>query len=164
MAALVFIGFWIVLGLIVFGVALSGGPRAARRDVVQSHSRRGRRTASLILAAAFLGFGIALPTVVIASNHHDDKAGQQGIKLTAAEEHGRELFGHTCNQCHTLAAANTVGRTGPNLDMLRPPKALVLDAIQKGRARGIGRMPAGLLQGQNARDVAAFVAKVAGRN
>ena len=52
---------------------------------------------------------------------------------------------------------------GPNLDQLRPPKALILDAIQKGRARGQGQMPAGLVDGQDAQDVAAFVAAVAGR-
>lgn len=164
MAALAIIAFWVLLGLIVFGIALSGGPRAARRDVVQSHSRQGRRTAALVLSAVFLGFGVAVPAIVIAANHNNDRAGHQGIKLTAAQQRGREIFGHTCNECHTLAAANTVGRTGPNLDQLQPPKPLVLDAIAHGRARGSGRMPSQLLQGKDAQDVASFVARVAGRN
>jgi mono/diheme cytochrome c family protein len=56
-----------------------------------------------------------------------------------------------------------VGKVGPNLDQLRPPKALILDAIKNGRARGQGQMPAGLVDGQDAQDVADFVAKVAGR-
>jgi mono/diheme cytochrome c family protein len=100
---------------------------------------------------------------VIANDQGQTKAGRADIKLTAAEKRGRELFGRTCNQCHTLAASKTVGRVGPNLDDLHPPKSLVLNAIEQGRARGIGRMPAALLQGQDAQDVAAYVSKVAGR-
>jgi mono/diheme cytochrome c family protein len=85
------------------------------------------------------------------------------VTLNASEKRGRELFGTTCNECHTLAAANTSGRTGPNFDELRPPKSLVLNAIKQGRAQGNGRMPAALLGGQDAQDVANFIAKVAGR-
>ena len=61
------------------------------------------------------------------------------------ERERRELFGRTCNQCHTLAASKTVGRVGPNLDDLRPPKSLVLNAIEQGPARGVGRMPGNAL-------------------
>ena len=56
-----------------------------------------------------------------------------------------------------------MGRVGPNLDVLRPPKELVLDAIDKGRALGMGQMPAQVVEGKEAEDVAAFVAKTAGR-
>jgi len=41
-------------------------------------------------------------------------------------------------------------------------KGLVLDAIEKGRARGLGQMPALLYQGKEAEEVADFVATVAG--
>jgi mono/diheme cytochrome c family protein len=40
----------------------------------------------------------------------------------------------------------------------------VLDAIAKGRARGQGQMPSGLIQGQDAQNVAAYIAKVAGQS
>ena len=60
-------------------------------------------------------------------------------------------------------AANAVAQVGPNLDTLRPPKALVLDAIKNGRAKGNGQMAAGLYQGQDAEDVAAYVAKAVGQ-
>ena len=73
------------------------------------------------------------------------------------------MFKQHCATCHTLAAANAVGKVGPNLDQLRPPPALIKDAIAKGRARGQGQMPAQLVTGQDANNVAAFVAKVAGR-
>jgi cytochrome c6 len=160
---ILFIGFWIVVGLTLFLIAITGGPRGARERVFQSQSRRGRRTTAVAIVIVCLAFGVALPALVIANDQHQTKAGRADVKLTAAEKRGRELFGRTCNQCHTLAASKTVGRVGPNLDDLRPPKALILNAIEQGRARGIGRMPAALLQGQDAQDVAAYVSKVAGR-
>ena len=39
---------------------------------------------------------------------------------------------------------------------------IVLNAIQEGRARGLGQMPAQLYQGREAEEVAEFVAAVAG--
>ena len=72
------------------------------------------------------------------------------------------MFAEKCSTCHTLAASNAVGRVGPNLDNLRPPKGLVLDAIKNGRARGQGQMPAGLIDGSDAQDVAAYIAATAG--
>ncbi|HEX5927292.1 MAG TPA: hypothetical protein VFY45_25980, partial [Baekduia sp.] len=59
-----------------------------------------------------------------------------------------------------------VGRVGPNLDTLNGGNlkpAFVLDAIEKGRARGAGQMPSGLLYGAEAKDVADYVSTVAGR-
>ena len=84
------------------------------------------------------------------------------MDLNAAQANGREVFGTYCATCHTLKASNAVGKVGPNLDVLHPPKGLILDAIANGRARGQGQMPAGLVDGQDAQDVAAYVAAVAG--
>jgi mono/diheme cytochrome c family protein len=90
------------------------------------------------------------------------------VHLNAEEQTGRELFAHTCIVCHTLAAVNSVGHIGPNLDVLvgRIPsvtarRELVLDTILEGPARGNGNMPALLYQGKEAEDVASFVAAVA---
>ncbi len=160
---LVFIAIWVVAALALVSVAMFGGVSQARERILHSQSRRGRRVTGLLVAAVFIGMGIAVPALVVAGNEDANTAGAARVKLNAAQRHGRELFGRTCNQCHTLAAANTVGKVGPNLDMLKPKAPLILDAIKNGRARGIGRMPAQLLQGQDARDVASFVAAVAGR-
>ncbi len=86
---------------------------------------------------------------------------------------GKKLFTATCGGCHTLADAGTKGVIGPNLDdaYLQPRlngfqntsfEALVREQIQLGfpLARP-APMPAGLLSGQNAQDVAAYVASVA---
>jgi mono/diheme cytochrome c family protein len=107
--------------------------------------------------------GVGVPAAVIAAVDDRNDIPQAGVSnLTASEKHGRELFGQRCGACHTLSAANAIATVGPNLDQLRPPKALVLDAIAHGRARGNGNMPAQIYTGQDAQDVAGFVAKVAG--
>jgi mono/diheme cytochrome c family protein len=162
MGALLFIGTWVLLGLLVVFVAMSGGPRGARA-ALYGQGKGTRRTVGIVLTALFVGMGIAVPAAVIAGNKGDDRAGNARVKLTASQQRGRELFGKVCQQCHTLAEANAVGKVGPNLDKMKPPKALVLDAILHGRARGAGTMPAGLYTGRDAQDVASFVAAVAGR-
>jgi mono/diheme cytochrome c family protein len=68
-------------------------------------------------------------------------------------------FATTCGACHTLANAGTTGQVGPNLDTLKPDAARVLHQIQVGG----GPMPPGLLTGQDAQDVANYVAAVAGK-
>jgi mono/diheme cytochrome c family protein len=68
-------------------------------------------------------------------------------------------FASTCGGCHTLADAGTHGNVGPNLDDLKPDEATVEHQI----ANGGGAMPPKLLTGQDAKDVAAYVAAVAGK-
>jgi mono/diheme cytochrome c family protein len=157
--ALAFIVTFIVVGLVVVAAAFSGGRRNAERP--RGPSRRGRRSVALLVGVLVLLLGILVPALVIAAAKSTDKA-PGGVKLSAADERGRDVFAERCATCHTLAAANAVGKVGPNLDQLRPPKALILDAIQKGRARGQGQMPANLVDGEQAQEVADFVAKVAG--
>lgn len=75
-----------------------------------------------------------------------------------------DLFATNCGTCHTLDAAGADGVVGPNLDQLlgtAPGQdSRVLSAIDGGID---GRMPAGILQGQNAELVAEYVASVAGQ-
>ena len=162
MAALLFIGFWVLLGLTALIIGLSGGPRGARARLY-GQGKGARRTIAIVVTIVFVGMGIAIPAVVIAGNEDNNEAGAARVKLSESQERGRELFGQVCQQCHTLAASDAVGRVGPNLDTLKPPKALVLDAVLNGRQRGAGTMPAGLYTGQDAQDVASYVAAVAGK-
>ena len=157
--ALAFVVTFLVVGLVVVAAAFSGGRRNAERPA--GPSRRGRRAVAIGVGVLVLLLGIFVPALVIAAARNTEKA-PGGVKLTAADERGREIFAERCATCHTLAAANAVGKVGPNLDQLHPPKALALDAIQKGRARGQGQMPANLVDGQDAQEVATFVDKVAG--
>jgi mono/diheme cytochrome c family protein len=83
---------------------------------------------------------------------------------------GKKLFASNCASCHTLAHANSTGTVGPNLD----------DAFRQDRVDGVkgtsieglvsywiaypntqGVMPSMLVKGQDAQDVAAYVAHVA---
>ena len=89
---------------------------------------------------------------------------------------GKELFVKNCGSCHTLADAGTSGKIGPNLDY----------AFLQSRRDGLGEstfvqvvrgqieypvvkpstgapgMPAHILEGQDADDVASYVGSVAG--
>ena len=82
------------------------------------------------------------------------------------DEPGRKIFTEVaqppCALCHTLKAAGAEGTIGPSLDELKPDKARALEAIRKG----LGAMPpfADKLTAEQMEAVAAYVAKVAGRD
>jgi mono/diheme cytochrome c family protein len=160
MAALVFVSFFVALGLAVVLVAMRGGPRGVR-DTLERGRRRPMRASEFAVAGAIALFGLIVPAVVLTSDQA--AAGPGGTKLTADQKNGRELFNRKCATCHTLADAGAVGRVGPDLDVLAPTVGLTLNAIKVGRARGQGQMPAQLLDGQDAKDVAEYIAEVAGR-
>jgi len=170
---IMFIAFWIVLALSLFFIASRGGLRGAR-DTLQTQSHGGRRAAWTIFALLYVGFGVGLPVAFLTGNHANANKQVSGVRLTAADKHGRELFGENCGVCHTLAAASAIGKVGPNLDTLKPPASLVLNTINNGCLQnpppgspqtclGQGTMPANIVQGRDAQDVANFVAKVAGK-
>src|SRR3954447_7573349 len=72
---------------------------------------------------------------------------------------GKSLFAGTCGGCHTLKAAGTSGTFGPNLNDLKPDKAMVLKAIETGP----GAMPEKLFKGAQAEAVATYVSTSAGQ-
>jgi cbb3-type cytochrome c oxidase subunit III len=106
----------------------------------------------------------------------------------ADTQNGQKLFSASCGSCHTLQAAGTTGTIGPNLDNAFAadraegyPDAsienVVLDQIRLGSGpiatytkaeHGVKnltpqtQMPANIVTGQDAQDVAAYVASVAG--
>ncbi|TML35415.1 MAG: cytochrome c [Actinobacteria bacterium] len=94
--------------------------------------------------------------------------GTGGIAKGGDPGKGGTLFVQKCGSCHTLSAAQTKGAVGPNLD----------DAFASDRGQGYkdstiqqvvrdqieiagGRMPANLVTGSSADDVAAYVAACA---
>lgn len=143
-------------------------------NVMLTQGTVGRRVVNATLVVTYVGFGLVLPAIFLVANHDHATAEIGGIKLTASETAGRELFGEHCAVCHTLAAAAAVGKIGPNLDQLKLSQTLVMHTIQYGCLQnpgsnsnqtclGYGNMPADVVQGQQARQVAAFVARVAGQ-
>jgi mono/diheme cytochrome c family protein len=160
MAAAIFLGFFVILGLGIVFVAMRGGPRGVR-DTLERGRRRPMHAAEFAVAGVIALFGLAVPVIVLRGDQAD--AGPGGTKLSTSVADGRKLFNAKCATCHTLKDAGAVGRVGPDLDQLAPTSGLVLNAIQDGRARGQGQMPAQLLDGQDARDVARYIQDVAGR-
>ena len=104
----------------------------------------------------------------------------------ADTQNGKTLFSGTCGGCHALQAAGTSGKIGPDLDNAFAAvvadgysqssiENLVLDQIRLGsgevatytthnKFKVQQSMPANLLKGQDAIDVAAYVASVAGQS
>ena len=161
-AAVIFVLAFLVLGLGVVLLAFSG--RASVRHRRGAPTRAGRRFVGVVVAIVVVGLGLAVPLAIGVVNGNDHaKNAPGGVDLSASQAAGRSVFAKYCATCHTLKASNAVGKVGPNLDVLHPPQGLLLDAIAKGRARGQGQMPAGLVDGADAQDVADYVAAVAGR-
>ena len=95
--------------------------------------------------------------------------GTGGKARTGDAGHGKQLFTEKCAGCHTLADAAAQGKIGPNLDDAFASdrkqgfkdssiRDLVLDQIRFAQ----GKMPPMLVKGQDAQDVAGYVAAVAG--
>lgn len=130
-------------------------------------ARTGRRRLVVVLAAA------ASVTTLAAAGCGETVGYSEG---TGDRSRGKELFVAKCGSCHTLADAGTKGQIGPNLD----------DAFAESRRNGLGEstivqvvrgqiaypvttpptgapgMPADIVVGQDAEDVASYVAAVAG--
>ena len=156
-----FLALWFALGIAVVFVAFSGGPGRAR----QAYLTRGNRGARILFPAIYLALGLIVPAIVIANR--EDAVGSSGELATTEASgelaRGKDLFRQTCASCHSLKAANAVGVTGPNLDALgQVNEQRVLSAIENG-GTGQLRMPRDLLEGENARAVAKYVAATAGK-
>ncbi len=94
----------------------------------------------------------------------------------ANKERGRQLFLANCATCHTLAQAGQGAQIGPNLDHAFAAaresgqdadtiEGIVLDQIEYPRPSTDNpavSMPADIVTGQDAKDVAAYVAEFAG--
>ncbi|MBY0396902.1 MAG: cytochrome c [Thermoleophilia bacterium] len=84
---------------------------------------------------------------------------------------GAQVFARSCASCHTLGAAGSSSQVGPNLDdSFRASRQAGMDEAQ---FRGVVRrwieiaqppMPRNLVTGQDAENVAAYVASVAGKS
>ena len=95
-------------------------------------------------------------------------------KKETALRHGATLFNQRCSGCHTLEAADARGsaqegvvgkseRTdGPNFNIRKENRDDVLFAIRNGGFSG-AIMPANVVVGKDAQDVALFVERYAGK-
>lgn len=127
-------------------------------------------------ALVIFGIFAALCAIVIPawaiSREGSESASPEHVPADLQE--GKDLFVTNCGACHTLETAGTDGVVGPSLDdQLAPvgtppnPQAnttRTLNAIENGFDSGDeGRMPPGILSGEDAQVVARFVGEVAGQ-
>jgi mono/diheme cytochrome c family protein len=116
---------------------------------------------------ALVALSLAAGALVVAGcGGETATTGLQGANPTV----GKGLFVEKCGSCHVLQDAATAGQVGPNLD----------DAFARAREEGYDEstifritldqidlaappMPSDLLEGQDAVDVAAYIASVAGK-
>jgi mono/diheme cytochrome c family protein len=87
-------------------------------------------------------------------------------------ENGKAAFVEKCGSCHTLGRAGTAGTQGPNLD--KAFQTALADGMDRDTVQGIvhhqilyprsdSQMPAKLVKGEDAKDVAAYVGASAAR-
>lgn len=131
----------------------------------------------------FIVFGLAvvvlaalIPWLVFRAD--GDAANAEPVPSDLKE--GQSLFETNCGTCHTLYAAGTDGNFAPNLDELLAPsgppegpdaqqtieatEGRVLNAVENGvdSSTTPGRMPGGIVNKEQAKEIAAFVAATAG--
>ena len=115
----------------------------------------------IVLAAICV---VVLPFWALQTKGGADASPEASVPPT--DQQGLQLFQINCGACHTLAAAGTDGVVGPNLDQLLATGAKTPDTVKGNYQRVVnaveqgvgGRMPKGLVQGEQVRTVAQFVA------
>ena len=161
MTVLAFLIPFVLLGAIVVFIAFSGGPSRAR----EAYLTGGGAFFKVAMLVVYIGAGLAVPALILSGR--GEAVGGTGplrtAELSQKTQQGKALFRQQCSSCHTLAAINARGVTGPNLDDIgEVTSARVRAAIENG-GTGQQRMPAGLLRGEEADAVADYVSKVASR-
>jgi mono/diheme cytochrome c family protein len=137
------------------------------------------RKTFVIFGLLVIFLAVLIPWLVFRSDGDASRGAQQ---VSANLEDGQTLFQINCGNCHTLYAAGTDGNFAPNLDVLLAPtgppegkgskeaidqvKKRVLNAVENGvdSTTTSGRMPPAILSGEQAEQVAEFVATTAGSN
>jgi mono/diheme cytochrome c family protein len=133
---------------------LRGAPQSSHRSCHCRHRRAGRHPARGLRRRG--------------RDHADAQHGGRTVSTTSSfpivpafhlkgdPKKGKAIYGSSnCGSCHTLAAANSTGTVGPNLDQLKPDYRAVTAQVTNGG----GAMPAfkSSLSPQQIADVSAYV-------
>jgi mono/diheme cytochrome c family protein len=131
----------------------------------------------------FIWFGVLILVLAVLipwlafRSRGDAESGAE--KVASNLKGGQSLFQTNCGTCHTLYSAGTDGNYGPDLDELLAPNGApegkgagetieqiegrVLNAVENGvDGTTPGRMPGGILNKEQTKEVAEFVATTAG--
>ena len=133
----------------------------------------------VIFGLLVIFLAVLIPWLVFRS---DGDASRGAQKVPDHLKDGQALFQINCGNCHALYAAGSDGNFAPDLDELLAPsgkpegegaqeqidgvRKRVLNAVENGADSTTtqGRMPPRILSGEQAEQVAAFVAGTAGSN
>src|SRR5262245_33272630 len=128
----------------------------------------------------FIYFGLLIVVLaavipwLVFNSRGDAETGDQ--EVPASLKDGQTLFQINCGTCHTLYSAGTDGNYGPDLDELLAPNGpatgeevkSVRGRVEAAVKEGVdgsttpGRMPAEILNEEQTKEVAEFVARTAG--
>ncbi len=112
---------------------------------------------------------LVLPFIALGKEGDEDSG---TVQVESQDREAQDIFATNCGTCHTLAAAGTDGVVGPNLDQLLVPSGTNTAQLYEGNATRVltavtcgigGRMPNGILEEEEAKQVAQFVAAYAGQ-
>jgi mono/diheme cytochrome c family protein len=131
----------------------------------------------IVFGLLILVLAVLIPWLAFRSKG-DAESGDQ--EVAADLKGGQSLFETNCGTCHALYSAGTDGNYGPDLDELLAPsgpptgptaeatikatEGRVLNAVEAGVDSSTvpGRMPGGILNQEQSKEVAEFVAATAG--
>ena len=161
---IVFVLFWLLVGLAVFFVAMRGGPNGAREALHTESTARHRAVIVVIVVCSPSGWRsrrscsprtntARRASGVRGAPHRDRAAGPRTVRALL-----RRLPHADGGQVRRSDRPEPRRPRRRTVSTAAGRKALVLSAISEGRARGLGQMPALLYQGKEAEQVAEFVA------
>jgi mono/diheme cytochrome c family protein len=128
----------------------------------------------------FIWFGVLMVVLAVAIPFAAFRAkgdGETAHEVPSNLKGSQSLFVTNCGTCHSLYSAGTDGNYGPDLDELLAAsgpsedkesienlEGRVLNAIEQGidSSTTPGRMPGGILNEEQAKEVSEFVARTAG--
>ncbi|MEX2105806.1 MAG: cytochrome c [Solirubrobacterales bacterium] len=130
----------------------------------------------IVFGLLILVLAVVIPWLAFRSKGDAERGDQ---KVAANLKTGQSLFQTNCGNCHTLYSAGSDGNYAPDLDELLAPsgpptgataadtikatEGRVLNAVENGVDSSTpGRMPGGILNEEQAKEVAKFVANTAG--
>jgi mono/diheme cytochrome c family protein len=131
----------------------------------------------IVFGLLVLFLAVVIPWLAFRSKGDAETGDQQ---VAANLKSGQSLFQTNCGTCHAFYAAGTDGNYGPDLDELLAPagppegetaeatikatEGRVLNAVEVGvdSSTVVGRMPGGILNEEQSKEVAEFVAATAG--
>src|SRR6187397_2219784 len=118
-----------------------------------------------ILFGLFAAICLLVIPFIALGKEGDEDAGT--VEVESRDRDAQDMFATNCGTCHTLAAAGTDGVVGPNLDQLLVPTGTNTAQLYEGNSTRVltavlcgigGRMPKGILEEEEAQQVAQFVA------